>query len=304
MEPQNRPEPDETGPDPWQTGRRRDADRTGLPPWVRRIRVRSVRTAVGLGLVGAAVLLYPFAAAASQDDNYAWWLPIGLGVGTLALITLFRLDRVMFGWAPHVGGLVLVGTLVWQTSLNPWSWGLAAGVGVVVAGLLLLPRWQVLAVGAVILAVAGVGYQFRSAELTEQRAQMDAQAGEQVRTVLGVTRPQLAVVNLDNGVFDNDEDRVCRILQDPALEQLRTATGAADCADAVARLHGRATGAGVEATQPDRKADPTVAPGQAITLDACSTLWAATAGKGLGRVQLVRTDAPQQRFQVTGFAAC
>jgi hypothetical protein len=266
--------------------------------------VRSVRTAVGLGIVGAAMLLYPFAAAASQDDNYAWWLPIGLGVGTLALITLFRLDRVMAGWAPHVGGLVLVGTLVWQTSLNPWSWGLAAGVGVAVAGLLLLPRWQVLAVGVALLVVAGVGYQFRSAELTEQRAQMDAQAGEQLRTVLGVTRPQLAVVNLDNGVLDNDEDRVCRILQDAAVDQLRAVTGAADCADAVTRLHGRASAAGVEATQPDRKADPVVAPGQATTVDACTTLWAASAGKELGRIQLVRTDSPQQRFQVTGFSAC
>ncbi|MDQ4117371.1 MAG: hypothetical protein M3235_10485, partial [Actinomycetota bacterium] len=160
------------------------------------------------------------------------------------------------------------------------------------------------AVGAALLVVAGVGYQFRSAELTEQRAQLDAQAGEQMRTVLGVTRPQLAVVSLDNGVLENDQERICRILQDPAVDQLRAATGAVDCADAVARLHGRATGAGHAATQPDRKADPVVAPGQSTTVDACSTLWAATAGPGLGRVQLVRTDAPQQRFQVTGFAAC
>lgn len=318
MEPPNRPDPppnlpavpsrgpdaDAPDPDPWESGRRRDPGSSGVPTWARRLRPRSVRLAVGLGILGAAVLLYPFAAASSQDDNYAWWLPIGLGVGTLALITLFRLDRVMFGWAPHVGGLVLVGTLVWQTSTNPWAWGLAVGAGVAVAGLLLLPRWQVLAVGAVLLVVFGVGYQFRSAEITEQRAQMDAQAGEQMRTVLGVPRPQLAVVSLDNGVLDNDQQRVCRILQDPAVDQLRAATGAVDCADAVARLHSRAAGAGVEATQPDRKADPAVAPGQATTVDACSTLWAATAGTGLGRVQLVRTDAPQQRFQVTGFAAC
>ena len=169
MEPQNRPDPtnlpavpppgadaDPPGADPWASGRRRDTGQGGVVSWARRFRPRSAKTAVGLGLVGAAVLLYPFAAASSQDDNYAWWLPIGLGVGTLALITLFRLDRVMFGWAPHVGGLVLVGTLVWQTSLNPWSWGLAAGVGVVLAGLLLLPRWQVLAVGTAVLDAAGM----------------------------------------------------------------------------------------------------------------------------------------------------
>jgi len=222
MEPQNPPDPPSnlpavpsrgpdadgaTGPDPWESGRRREPRPSGVPEWARRFRPRSAKVAAGLGIIGAAVLLYPFAAASSQDDNYAWWLPIGLGVGTLALITLFRLDRVMFGGAPHVAGLVLLGTLVWQTSLNPWSWGLAAGVGVVLAGLLLLPRWQVLAVGTALLVVAGVGYQFRSAELTEQRAQMDAQAGEQMRNVLGVNRPQLALVSLDSGVADNNPRR-------------------------------------------------------------------------------------------------
>lgn len=328
MEPQNRPDPPSHpraapsvppgppgpsgppgdpgpgAPDPWESGRRRDAGRSGLPSWVRRIRVRSVRTAVGLGIVGAAMLLYPFAAAASQDDNYAWWLPVGLGVGTLALITLFRLDRVMAGWAPHVGGLVLVGTLVWQTSLNPWSWGLAAGVGVAVAGLLLLPRWQVLAVGVALLVVAGVGYQFRSAELTEQRAQMDAQAGEQLRNVLGVERPQLALVSLDSGVADNNPRRVCRLVQDAALGQLLLATAAPSCEQAVAVLHGRvAAGSGRETT-PDRSADPTVAPGATTVVDGCSTTWGAATGPAMGRVVLQRTESPSATYQVAGFQPC
>ena len=318
MEPQNRPDPssnlpavpsggpdaDPPGPDPWEAGRRRDTGQGGMPAWARRLRPRSVRAAAGLGLLGAAVLLYPFAAAASQDDNYAWWLPIGLGVGTLALITLFRLDRVMFGWAPHVAGLVLVGTLVWQTSLNPWAWGLAVGVGVALAGLLLLPRWQVLAVGAALLVVAGIGYQFRSAELTEQRAQMDAQAGEQMRTVLGVGRPQLALVSLDSGVADNNPRRVCRLVQDAALGQILQATAAPSCEQAVAVLHGRVAGSPGRETTPDRNPDPTVAPGATTVVDGCSTTWGTATGPAMGRVVLQRTDAPSTTYQISGFQPC
>jgi hypothetical protein len=324
MEPQNRPDPpsnlpavpsrgpdaDPPGSDPWATGQRASGQRPGpgqggIPPWARRFRPRSVKAAVGLGIVGAAVLLYPFAAAASQDDNYAWWLPIGLAVGVLALITLFRLDRVMFGWAPHVAGLVLIGTLVWQTSLNPWSWGLAAGVGVALAGLLLLPRWQVLAVGAVVLVVAGIGYQFRSAELTEQRAQMDSQAGQQMRAVLGVERPQLALVSLDSGVAENNPRRVCRLVQDPALAQILQATAAPTCEQAVGVLHGRVAGSSARETTPDRNADPTVAPGASTVVDACSTTWGTAAGPTMGRVVLQRTDAAgAATYQVSGFQPC
>lgn len=257
-----------------------------------------------MGIVGAALLLYPFAAASSTDDNYAWWIPIGLGVGTLALITLFRLDRVMFGWAPHVAGLVLVGALVWQTSLNPWAWGLAVGVGVSLAGLLLLPRWRVLVIGVALLVVAGIGYQIRAGELTQQQAQMDAQAGEQMRAGLGVERPQLALVSLDSGVADNNPRRVCRLLQDAALGQILQATGAPACEQAVNVLHGRlAAGSGRE-TVPDRSPDPTVAPGATTVVDGCSTTWGSAAGPTMGRVVLTRTDAPTPTYQVSGFQPC
>ena len=272
----------------------------GEDPWRhwRRLRPRTVRGASALGLVGAAVLLFPF-----LDDPDRWWIPVGLGFGTLVLLTLLRLDRLLNGWAPHVAGVVLVGALVYGTARNPWAWGLALGVGVVVAGLLLLPRWKVLAAGGVLLVLSGIGYTFRSVELEENQARIDAQAGAQLRTALGVDRPQLALVALDTGVAGGNASRVCRVAQDPAIEQLRAATGAATCEDAVAVLHSRAP-AGAEVTRPDRESEPDVPPGGTLTVDGCDSAWGAAAGRELGRVVLTRTAAAKPTFQVSSFAPC
>ncbi|MEU6700054.1 hypothetical protein [Pseudonocardia sp. NPDC046786] len=276
---------------------RPDPDRDPWAHW-RRLRPRTVRGASALGLAGAAVLLLPF-----LDDPDRWWVPVGLGFGTLVLLTLFRLDRLLNGWAPHVAGVVLVGALLQATSRNPWAWGLALGVGMVVAGLLLLPRWKVLAVGGVLLVVSGAGYAFRSAEIRDDQARIDAQAGAQMRAALGVDRPQLALVALDTGVTDGNPARVCRLAQDPAIEQLRLATGSATCEDAVAVLHARVP-ADAPVTTPDRKSDPVVAPGGSTTVDGCGTAWGAAAGPQLGTVVLTRTAAATPTFQVSSFAPC
>ncbi|MBW0103081.1 hypothetical protein [Pseudonocardia sp. KRD291] len=267
------------------------------PDWRRRLRPRNLKLAVGLGLVAAALLLLPF-----LDDPSRWYIPVGIGFGTLVLLYLLRLDRLLFGWAPHAAGLVLVGALVWATSNNPWSWGLAIGAGVVLAGLLLLPRWKVLAVGVAVLVVSGIGYQFRSAEITEQQAQVDAQAGNEMRMVLGVDRPQLALVSLDSGVAGNNARRVCRLVTDAALAQLTQATAAPTCEQAVAVLHGRSAGSG-RVTEPDRGADPTVEPGGSVTVNGCATVWG-TSAPPLGRVVLTRTDAPSPTYQVAAFQPC
>lgn len=272
----------------------------GEDPWRhwRRLRPRTVRGATALGLVGAAVLLLPF-----LDDPDRWWVPVGLGFGTLVLLTLLRLDRLLNGWAPHVAGVVLVGALVYGTARNPWAWGLALGVGVVVAGLLLLPRWKLLAAGGVLLVLSGIGYTFRSVELQQDQARVDAQAGAQMRTALGVDRPQLALVALDTGVADGNASRVCRVAQDPAIEQLRAATGTTSCEDAVAVLHARVP-ADAEITRPDRESEPDVPPGGTLTVDACDSAWGAAAGRELGRVVLTRTEAVKPTFQVGSFAPC
>lgn len=263
-------------------------------PW-RRLRPRSLRGATALGLAGAALLLLPF-----LDDPDRWWVPIGLGFGTLVLLALLRLDRLLQGWAPHVAGVVLVAALVNGTRENPWAWALALSVGVIVAGALLLPRWKVLALGVVLLVVSGVGYSFRSAEIRQDQARIDAQAGTQFRTDLGVARPQLALVSLDTGVASPNPARVCRLVQPAALDQVRAATGAPTCEDAVAVLHGRVPeGAGV--TEPDRRPDPVVAVGATTTVDACRSAWGAAAPQ-LGRVVLTRTTP--STFQVSSFAPC
>ncbi|MET0187636.1 MAG: hypothetical protein ABW212_01460 [Pseudonocardia sediminis] len=299
--------------DPWETGRRRAADpepdaggpgprpeggppKEAGPDWRKRLRPRNLKLAVGLGLVAAALLLLPF-----LDDPSRWYVPVGIGFGTLVLLYLLRLDRLLFGWAPHVAGVVLVGALVWATSGNPWSWGLAVGAGVVLAGLLLLPRWKVLAVGVAVLVISGVGYQFRSAEITEQQAQVDAQAGNEMRMVLGVDRPQLALVSLDSGVAGNNPRRVCRLVDDAALAQLMQVTAAPSCEQAVAVLHSRA-GSGRE-TEPDRSTDPEVAPGGSVTVDGCATVWG-TSAPSMGRVVLTRTNAPTPTYQIAAFQPC
>lgn len=268
------------------------------PDWRRRLRPRSVRLAVGLGLVAAALLLLPF-----LDDPALWWIPVGFGFGTLVLLYLLRLDRLLFGWAPHVAGVALVGALVWATSANPWSWGLAAGVGTVLAGLLLLPRWRVLAAGLVLLVISGIGYQFRSTEIAGEQARIDAQAGNEMRMVLGVDRPQLALVSLDSGVAANNPRRVCRLVQDAALTQLMQATAAPSCEQAVAVLHGRTNGSGRQ-TEPDRGADPDVAPGGSVTVNGCGTVWGAATGPSMGKVLLTRTAAAVPTYQVAAFQPC
>ncbi|GAA4995842.1 hypothetical protein WHI96_00415 [Pseudonocardia tropica] len=286
-----RPAPDPT--DPPQADRGTE-DRDPWAPW-RRLRPRTVRGATALGLAGAAVLLLPF-----LDDPDRWWIPVGLGFGTLVLLALLRLDRLLQGWAPHVAGVVLVAALVNGTRENPWAWALALSVGVIVAGALLLPRWTVLAVGVVLLVVSGVGYSFRSAEIRQDQARVDAQAGARFRTDLGVARPQLALVSLDTGVASPNPARVCRLVQPAALDQLRAATGAAGCEDAVAVLHGRMP-AGAQVTVPDRRPDPEVAVGATTAVDACGSAWGAAAPQ-LGRVVLTRTTTTT--FQVSSFTPC
>lgn len=298
---------DRTPPDPaepWSTGRRRGPappDPGGDPdPWRqwRRLRPRTVRGAAALGIAGAAVLLFPF-----LDDPDRWWVPVGLGFGTLVLLALLRLDRLLDGWAPHVAGLVLVGALVYGTARNPWAWGLAAAVGLVVAGALLLPRWKVLAAGVVLLVVSGTGYAFRSVQLDAEQARADARETAKFRSEYGVPRPQLALLGLDSAVVAGNPARVCWFAQPQAVGQIRSVTGAATCEDAVAVLHARVP-PGARVTSPDRDPDPDVPVGGTVTVDGCDTTWAAVAGRELGRVVLTRTPSTTPTFQIGSFAPC
>src|SRR5918997_3298260 len=80
--------------------------------WRRLTRTR--RGAVGLGIVAAALLLWPFA---------GWfWIPWLAGLAVLVLVGLLRLDRLLGGWSWHVGGLAGGAGVVLGT--RAWGWGL------------------------------------------------------------------------------------------------------------------------------------------------------------------------------------
>lgn len=272
---------------------------TGDRP-VRRSRPRSWRGATGLGLIGAAVLLVPF-----LDEPNRWWIPFGLGAGTLVLLAVLRLDRLLKGWTWHVAGVVLVAALVSATSENPWAWAFAASVGVVLAGLLRLPRWQLLAVGLVLVAVSLVGYRFRAADVRAQENQVAAQAGAQLAANIGPSRPELVLGLLAEGVQVPDPQPVCRIAQPAAVAQLAQATGTGACADAVAVLHTRLRpGSESPAAVPRATSAAPLPPGATTFVDACATSWAQAAGAALGKVELVRTSAAKETYQIASFRPC
>ena len=105
------------------------------------------------------------------------------------------------------------------------------------------------------------------------------------------------------GEFLSDVDLILHggdVVAAAALDQLRAATGAAGCEDAVAVLHGRMP-AGAQVTVPDRRPDPEVAVGATTTVDACRSAWGAAAPQ-LGRVVLTRTTP--STFQVSSFTLC
>ncbi|WP_214370640.1 hypothetical protein [Pseudonocardia sp. H11422] len=268
------------------------------PPTVwSRLRLGSRRGAIGLGLAAAALLLLPF-----LDDPGRWWVPVGLGLGTLVLLYLLRLDRLLRGWAPHVAGVVLVVALMQATRENPWAWAFAASVAVVVAGLLRLPRWQVLAVGAVLLVVSVAGYSFRAADVAQRQDQIAAQAGQVAKSGQGERNPNRVLPALLEALAEKQEVVFCGLLRSPATEQVAAATGAPDCAGAFAALSTRVTA-------PSDYADTSVpAPVQrgerSWTVDGCRLSWpGADPGPQLGRLQIGETF-PMRSFVVTGYQPC
>ncbi|WP_345384766.1 hypothetical protein [Pseudonocardia yuanmonensis] len=269
---------------------------------MRRFRPWSWRGAIGLGIVVAAALLFLFVAF---DDQARWWVPVAAGLVVLVLLSLLRLDRLLKGWTWHVAGVALLAGLVHETAGNPWSWAFAASIGVLVAGLLRLPRWQLAAVGAALCAVSFVGHQFRAAEVRDQEAQIAQQAGTQMRQGFGYDRPDLVLTKLGEGLTPADPEAVCRLLDPAAQTQLTRATGAADCAAGVRAAAGRVpadspTAAPRASTSPT----PVPPPGTVVALDGCTTAWG-RAVPALGTVEVVRTDnTAKATWRVASFRPC
>jgi hypothetical protein len=252
--------------------------------------------------VGAAALLFVFVAF---DDRARWWVPVAAGLVVLVLLSLLRLDRLLKGWTWHVAGVAMLAGLVHETAGNPWSWAFAASIGVLVAGLLRLPRRPLAAVGAALCVVSFVGYQFRAAEVRDQEAQIAQQAGTQMRQGFGYDRPDLVLTKLGEGLAPADPEAVCRLLDPPAQAQLARATGAADCAAGVGVAAGRVpAGSPTAAPRVSTSPAPVPPPGTVVALDGCGTAWG-RAVPALGTVDVVRTDnTARATWRVAGFHPC
>src|ERR1700754_3150634 len=109
---------------------------------------RSRRGAAGLAVLVAALLLWPFSGLS--------WIPWLVGFGALVVLRLLRLDGLLRGWVLPLAGLVVVVGLMMST--GPWAWALAASIGVLIAGLVRLPRWRLAAAGGVLCLAGGVGF--------------------------------------------------------------------------------------------------------------------------------------------------
>lgn len=276
-------------PSPPGNGEPPRADGPPREPWRRLTRTR--RGAAGLGIGSAALLLWPFA-------GWTLW-PWAAGVGVLAVLRLLRLHRLLAGWAPHLAGLVVVAGLMLAT--GPWAWALAASVGVLLAGLVQLPRWHLVAVGAALCVVAGTGYGLHSDQDARELAEQEARTSLQNRGLLGAPRPTSVLPVLLNSIARGDTGAVCdNLVAEPARPAFAAAAGAPGCAAAVEALAARV----VDRNGYARAEAPQQRRGDTVTVDACSLTWGAAgpAGPQLGGELTVGRVG--QTYVVTGFRPC
>lgn len=251
---------------------------------------RTPRGAVGLGVLAAALLLWPFSGLS--------WIPWLVGLGALVILRLLRLEGLLRGWDIPLAGVVVVAGLMMSTS--PWAWALAASIGVLLAGLAQLPGWKLAAVGAALCLVTGVGFGFANYRTIEAQRQVQAHAGDLLRVQLGETRPARVLPAMVTAIVADDPDPICRLLTPAAEAAVLSATRTADCAAAVSELHRRVAGStsvGIALPLP-------VATTEGWQVDACATPWGTAAGKELGRVLISQTGPGVQRFATAGFASC
>jgi hypothetical protein len=258
--------------------------------WRRLTRTR--RGAAGLAILAAALLLWPFAGF--------FWIPWLAGLAVLVLIALLRLDRLLYGWAWHVGGLAVVAGLMLKT--GPWDWAVAASLGVLLAGLVQLPWWRLAAVGAVLCLLAGTGWgihRYRVAQEVEAQAE---QTSSQNRGQLRVARAGLVLQVVLSSVGRGDVGPVCdSLLAEPARQSFAAAVGAPDCPTAVRSLASQVEDPPAYA----RGRAPSTPAGDTLTVDACHITWpgGAVPGPQLGVLTVGRVGT-EVTYLVTAFSAC
>ena len=243
-----------------------------------------------MAIVAAALLLWPFAGLS--------WIPWLIGFGALILIRLLRLDGLLRGWDVHLAGLVVVAGLMISTT--PWAWGLAASIGVLIAGLVRLPAWRLAALGTALSLLAGAGYVWSNIEAERAAAAAYAPLQERSRQDQGVPRPNGVLPILLNRIAQDSPDAICaNLLAEPARAPFAAAAGQPDCVAAVHALSRRVTDVG-------RYADadaPSTPRADGLQVDACALDWAGeSAGPQLGRLTI--TAIAPQRYLVTEFRPC
>ena len=268
-----------------------DSSRAGRARW-RRL-TRSPRGAAGLGILAAALLLWPF-------SGWSPW-PWLAGLGTLVLLRLLRLDGLMRGWVLHLAGLAVVAWLVSVTGF--WAWVLAMSIGLLLAGLMQLPEWRVAAVGAVLCLAAGTGYVISSVETAQAQARLEQERNVRGATLAGERSAERVLPALLEGISQTGaEGDVCRLLDERAEAQFVRAAGAADCPAAVAAFR-PVLGPAPELRDLDA---PVTGSGGAMVTDACRTAWArpGLGGRELGRIDVRFTGPPGDTFYIAGFRPC
>lgn len=262
-----------------------------VPTRWRRI-VASPRGAAGLAVAAAALLLWPFS---------GWTvIPWLIGLAVLVVLRLLRLDGLLRGWAPHVAGLAVVVGLMYGTT--PWAWALAAAIGVLLVGLVALPRWKVAAVGVVLCLVAGTGLGLSRYRTAQEQTAAEAQANRESQGEQGASRPQGVLPVLLNRVAQNVPGPVCdNLLSAAARDALAAAVGQPDCPAAVAFLSGRVVD---RLHYAEGRARSTVVP-DGLEVDACSLTWPSgtAAGPQFGRL-IVALKPEGSTYVVTGFTGC
>ena len=270
-------------------------ERAGWPPaqppkpgWRRLARTR--RGAVGLAIVAAAVLLWPFASLS--------WIPWLIGFVALVLIRLLRLDGLLRGWDVHAAGLVVVAGLMITTT--PWAWASAASLGVLIAGLTRLPAWRLAALGAVLCLLAGAGLVWSGIERERAAAAAYAPVQERSRQDQGAPRPNGVLPILLNRIAQGSPDGICdNLLAEPVRARFAAAAKAPDCDAAVRTLAGRV----VDARRYAAAEAPSQPLADGVVVDACALDWGARpAGPQLG--ELTITAVAPSRYLVTGYRPC
>lgn len=262
----------------------------GRAVWTRL--TRTTRGAVGLGIVAAALLLWPFSGWSA--------LPWLAGIGTLVLFALLRLDRLLGGWVWHLAGLVVVAGLMISTT--PWAWALAASIGVLVAGLLRLPGWKLLALGAVLCVVSGGAYALVNVRDAREAAAQQVERSEQSRGMQGAPRPYGVLPVLLARIASGSAGPVCdNLIAEPARAAFAAAAGQPDCDAAVPALAAQV----VDRNDYEDADAPAQEQGDGLVVDACRMTWSTgtPAGPQLGVLTIGRAPTGPT-YVVTSFAPC